>query len=87
MESREVEADRRFSRLVRDAATYFELLAELPAFIDAVRPELIQFQAGMDCHEDDSVGGVSGLSGERLKERDECPSSSTWREGIRVSSR
>jgi len=24
----------------------------------------------MDCHEDDSVGGVPGLSSERLKERD-----------------
>ena len=54
----EVEADSRFSRLVRDAETDFELLAKLPAYIDAVRPELIQFQAGMDCHEDDMVGGV-----------------------------
>ena len=66
----EVEAEGRFSRLVRDAETYFELLAKLPAFIDGVRPELIQFQAGMDCHEDDGVGGVPGLSGERLEERD-----------------
>ena len=54
----EVESDGRFSRLVRDATTCFDELAKLPPYIDAVRPELIQFQAGMDCHEDDMVGGV-----------------------------
>jgi len=35
----EVESDGRFSRLVRDAETYFDLLTQLPAFIDAALPE------------------------------------------------
>lgn len=80
----EVEADGRFSRLARNDEDYFELLARLPTHMDAVRPNLIQFQAGMDCHEDDWLGGIPGLSAERLRERDRFVFETAHSRGIPV---
>lgn len=60
----------RFSSLVSSAEPYFEQLGRLPAFVDTFAPDLIQFQAGMDCHEDDRVGGIPGMTAERLRKRD-----------------
>ena len=45
-------AERALNTLLRlPISTCFDELAKLPPYIDAVRPELIQFQACMDCHE------------------------------------
>jgi acetoin utilization deacetylase AcuC-like enzyme len=66
----EAETDRNVFRLVRSPREYFEVLARLPAVIESFRPSLIQFQAGMDCHEGDIVGGIRGMTAERLMTRD-----------------
>jgi acetoin utilization deacetylase AcuC-like enzyme len=64
------EKGRHFIRLVKNEKEYFAALEKLPAFLDAHRPSLIQYQAGMDCHESDPLGGVKGMTAERLAERD-----------------
>ena len=56
--------------VVRDAEAYANAMTTLPAFLDGFRPDLVQFQAGMDCHEDDPVGGIRGADGDFLAERD-----------------
>jgi acetoin utilization deacetylase AcuC-like enzyme len=55
----------------RDASRYRAELERLPAFLDAVRPGLVQYQAGVDCFERDPIGGVPGVNGEFLRWRDE----------------
>ena len=57
-------------RAVRDATGYREALSRLPAFLDRVRPALVQYQAGMDPFEDDPVGGIDGITEAFLIERD-----------------
>ena len=64
------EKGRVFIRLVKNEKEYFDALEKQPAFLDAHRPSLIQYQAGMDCHESDPLGGVKGMNAERLAERD-----------------
>ena len=56
--------------VVPDADAYAKAMATLPAFLDAFRPDLVQFQAGMDCHEDDPVGGIRGVDAGFLAQRD-----------------
>jgi len=56
--------------VVRDATGYREALNRLPAFLDRVRPALVQYQAGMDPFEDDPVGGIDGITEAFLIERD-----------------
>jgi len=56
--------------VARDAAGYREALNRLPAFLDRVRPALVQYQAGMDPFEDDPVGGIDGVREAFLIERD-----------------
>lgn len=56
---------------VEDAAEYRRALQKLPAFLDRVRPALVQYQAGVDCFEEDPVGGVSGATAEFLRFRDQ----------------
>jgi acetoin utilization deacetylase AcuC-like enzyme len=56
--------------VARDAAGYREALNRLPTFLDRVRPRLVQYQAGMDPFEDDPVGGIDGITGAFLIERD-----------------
>lgn len=65
-----VESERLFFRIVDDAESYFAALGQLPAMLDAFRPDLVQFLAGMDTFEEDSMGGVSGMNAKRLVERD-----------------
>jgi acetoin utilization deacetylase AcuC-like enzyme len=55
---------------VRDSAAYRRALAALPAFLDRVRPALVQYQAGMDPFEEDPVGGIAGVDVEFLRFRD-----------------
>jgi acetoin utilization deacetylase AcuC-like enzyme len=55
---------------VRDGDAYLELLrAELPRALDE-RPDLVQWQAGVDPFEEDDVGGIPGMTAVRLLERD-----------------
>jgi len=56
--------------VARDATGYREALNRLPAFLDRVRPALVQYQAGMDPFEDDPVGGIDGITEAFLIERD-----------------
>jgi acetoin utilization deacetylase AcuC-like enzyme len=56
--------------LARDAAAYRAALDRLPLFLDRVRPQLVQYQAGMDPFEDDGVGGIDGVDEAFLTERD-----------------
>ena len=56
--------------VVRDATGYREALNRLPAFLDRVRPTLVQYQAGMDPFESDPVGGIDGITEAFLLERD-----------------
>jgi acetoin utilization deacetylase AcuC-like enzyme len=53
-----------------DAREYGSALERLPAFLDRVRPALVQYQAGMDPFEDDAVGGIDGVSAAFLAWRD-----------------
>jgi len=53
-----------------DRQAYFGELAKLPAWLDRVRPDLVQYQAGMDPFEQDPVGGIPGMTEEALRERD-----------------
>jgi acetoin utilization deacetylase AcuC-like enzyme len=66
----EAETDRHVFRLANNPDDYFAVLSKLPALVDSVRPSLIQYQAGMDCHERDLVGGIRGMTAERLMTRD-----------------
>jgi acetoin utilization deacetylase AcuC-like enzyme len=56
--------------VARDAASYRQALNRLPAFLDRVRPALVQYQAGMDPFEEDPVGGIDGITEAFLLERD-----------------
>ncbi len=55
----------------RALAHYREALTELPAIVRRFRPDLIEYQAGMDCWEDDPLAACRGLTAEFLAERDE----------------
>lgn len=55
----------------RDAAEYRAALERLPAFLDAVRPGLVQYQAGVDCFERDPIGAIPDVNAEFLRWRDE----------------
>ena len=56
--------------VARDAEEYRSALDRLPGFLDRVRPQLVQYQAGMDPFEDDGVGGIDGVNEAFLGERD-----------------
>jgi acetoin utilization deacetylase AcuC-like enzyme len=64
------ETERLFYRVARTAAEYRALLQNLPAALDAFRPQLVQYQAGMDCHEHDPIGGIRGVDAALLSDRD-----------------
>lgn len=49
---------------------YFEALGKLPAVLDAFEPDLVQYQAGMDCYEGDPVMEGVGLTKKELSDRD-----------------
>jgi acetoin utilization deacetylase AcuC-like enzyme len=56
--------------VARDAEEYRSALDRLPGFLDRVRPQLVQYQAGMDPFEGDGGGGVDGVNEAFLAERD-----------------
>jgi acetoin utilization deacetylase AcuC-like enzyme len=66
----EHESDCAILRVVKDAACYREALLAFPEFLDQARPGLVEYQAGMDCHEGDPVGGIPGVDADFLGWRD-----------------
>ena len=78
----ETESDRLTLSIVRSAAHYASALARLPAFLDRFEPGLVQYQAGMDCHQDDPVGGIAGVDAAFLAWRDRLVISEVVRRGI-----
>ena len=77
-----LDAGRIVMRVVCDAAGYEAALAGLPAFLDQFAPGLVQYQAGMDCHEDDPIGGVPGVDAAFLAARDRMVIEEVVRRGI-----
>ena len=57
-------------KVVRDAGAYWAILGLLPYWLDKLKPRLVQYQAGMDCHEDDGMGGIPGVDAAFLARRD-----------------
>jgi acetoin utilization deacetylase AcuC-like enzyme len=66
----EFDTGRLFYKVARGPEDYRVHLARLPAVLDDFKPDLLQYQAGMDCHEDDPVGGIPGIDEGFLLERD-----------------
>ena len=58
-------------RVARNATQYTESLSHLPAWLDEHEPDLVFYQAGVDCWERDAVGGIAGVTARFLAERDE----------------
>jgi acetoin utilization deacetylase AcuC-like enzyme len=56
---------------VANRTEYHAALNRLPAFLDRVRPALALYQAGVDPFEEDPVGGISGVTAEFLRFRDQ----------------
>ena len=77
-----VNGDRIEYHIVREAAAYREALQRLPAFLDRVTPDLVQYQAGMDPFEGDPIGGIDGVSEAFLKWRDAFVVGHVRRRGI-----
>ena len=76
------EGDRVTLSVVRSAAEYETALSRLPAFLDRFEPGLVQYQAGMDCHQDDPVGGIAGVDAAFLARRDRFVIGEVVRRGI-----
>jgi len=64
----EVDEPETFFKVVRDQEAYFDAMVKLPRMLDLFQPDLVEYQAGMDCFEGD--GGPSGMSEEALRIRD-----------------
>jgi len=60
-----------FYQAAAGPAQYRGHLARLPEMLDGFKPDLVQYQAGVDCHEGDPVGGIDGIDDGFLRERDE----------------
>jgi acetoin utilization deacetylase AcuC-like enzyme len=57
-------------RAAKNAEEYLEALHCLPAWLDANRPQVVQYQAGADPLADDDIGGIPGVTTDLLRERD-----------------
>jgi acetoin utilization deacetylase AcuC-like enzyme len=64
----ELDTHRHFFKVVSTRAQYFKALERLPKMLDAFEPDLVEYQAGMDCADDD--GGPYGMNEEALRLRD-----------------
>jgi len=78
----EAESDRALLSVVHSAEHYATALSHLPAFLDRFEPGLMQYQAGMDCHQDDPVGGIAGVDAAFLARRDRFVIAEVVRRGI-----
>jgi acetoin utilization deacetylase AcuC-like enzyme len=66
----ESDTDRVVRRVARGPQDYRAHLARLPAMLDHFKPDLVQYQAGVDCHEHDPFGGIDGIDEAFLLDRD-----------------
>jgi acetoin utilization deacetylase AcuC-like enzyme len=66
----QMDGDRVNFSVARSAADYDAALSRLPAFLDRFEAGLVQYQAGVDCHQDDPVGGIAGVDAAFLAHRD-----------------
>lgn len=65
------ESPRLYYRQANTGRQYLQMLqTRLPEYLDRFKPQLVQFQAGMDCHESDFMGGIRGLNAGLLAARD-----------------
>jgi acetoin utilization deacetylase AcuC-like enzyme len=78
----EAEGDRATLSVVRSAERYMAALSRLPEFLDRFEPGLVQYQAGMDCHEHDPVAGIAGVDAAFLARRDRFVIGEVARRGI-----
>lgn len=69
----------------RDEAYIETLHGELPAILDGFQPDLVLYQAGVDCHADDRLGRLS-LSDAGLETRDSLVASSCRERGVPLAS-
>jgi acetoin utilization deacetylase AcuC-like enzyme len=56
--------------VAHNAVQYAQFLERLPAWLDRTKPEIVFYQAGIDCWEQDGVGGIDGVTAEFLSVRD-----------------
>lgn len=63
-------ATRQSLHAVSNAVQYREALLRLPAFLDQHQPGLVFYQAGMDPHVEDPIGGIKGVTRTFLQWRD-----------------
>ena len=56
--------------VAHNAVQYGQFLERLPAWLDRTTPEIVFYQAGVDCWEQDGVGGIDGVTAEFLSVRD-----------------
>jgi acetoin utilization deacetylase AcuC-like enzyme len=56
--------------VAHNAVQYAQFLERLPEWLDRTKPEIVFYQAGMDCWEQDGVGGIDGVTAEFLSGRD-----------------
>ncbi len=75
-------SDRVTLAVARSVTDYANALSCLPAFLDRFEPGLVQYQAGMDCHQDDGVGGIAGVDAAFLAWRDRLVIGEVVRRGI-----
>lgn len=78
----QADGDRVSLAVVRSAEQYAAALSRLPAFLDRFEPDLVQYQAGVDCHQDDPVGAVAGVDAAFLARRDRLVIDEIVRRGI-----
>lgn len=55
----------------KDWSQYAGGLTRLPVWLDIVQPDLVEYNAGVDCHMNDRVGGIPGVTAAFLEWRDE----------------
>jgi acetoin utilization deacetylase AcuC-like enzyme len=78
----QMDGDRMNFSVARSAADYDAALSRLPAFLGRFEPGLVQYQAGVDCHENDPVGGIAGVDAAFLARRDRFVIGEVVRRGI-----
>jgi acetoin utilization deacetylase AcuC-like enzyme len=67
----ELDDGRRFYRVAKDGREYGRHLRRLASWLDRVKPDLVQYQAGADPFENDDVGAIPGMTANALRERDD----------------
>lgn len=55
---------------VPTAERYMSALKQLPRFLDTMTPSVVQYLAGADPYVKDPIGGIKGMTGGHLRQRD-----------------